>query len=891
MRCNYLLNILISTQFLTEYLAFQPKPTPSSIIQNFADGNLWLDNRIPQEEHLVDIFAPEGQDLLEFDENKQNGQNHYLPHGLEGYWDSQSNSKESHSFLRSNIETGITSTQYHIAPAPLEHVSYAGTGGEIAASHHWGVDWGTVMNPWDLDPGSSHFNEVTCAYQTPEKQTLVHDLDEWLDIQNDLGSLSGTVPSNKLIKNPMGAMDYPFQTLNHAHCKFTTSNVDHHDMLAQANSQYHKCFKNMCNTAHDPQVNQVPRNGDSVKVNTIESSPYHFLTKFPSSTDTVDKSKTHPSNAVNSVYFPESLIDWHQKSDGDPGRIYPTEFKGLMKKEAREGKRKKSEGLGNDYYLNTDIPNIPRDSTIITSSEWQSSSKSSSSVLEQSEAHYFDKMDIPPQHISPVIPSIQALGKDDHIGIKEHPMKHPSLDLLTPPLISKLKKDRTSTFSTKESISLLHNIGVYYVNNSPSLCYETHSWFERLKHDMMTNENGENLSIKAVEKAIRFAHSRLTTSFLALIVVFANNEGDQFSLNSLMNEGWAFICSQLESWRKGKLKIPSDELQLSERYYTFKQWNDPVSWYRSLSTLGHVGNIPVEIMKSLVIKWNIHKPNFKIGGNPLGRYYQLIQEFHDSHIKYSHGGFYSRAGIRNISFPGLTYFGEYPSRGLSVVSSWHEICLSLSQHAQFHSSDGIDLCEEVHSFFSSLIEHLLNSYRKVYNCDISQAGKRRSDGLDYLLNMDPHQRNIETIIRVVSMAEYRLTVIFIGLVKVVYQKEVEEEKLRSLLKIAWEFLKGTFSKWKKFQFDTELPIIFNYRYKKSLKINIDWSDPYRLFDSLSHDQDISRYPIPINGLKTVFEAWSHTLSASGVNKMHGFEFKIKLPPPDISSFQWAESLI
>lgn len=141
-------------------------------------------------------------------------------------------------------------------------------------------------------------------------------------------------------------------------------------------------------------------------------------------------------------------------------------------------------------------------------------------------------------------------------------------------------------------------------------------------------------------------------------------------------------------------------------------------------------------------------------------------------ILYSHGGFFSRQDIKNIAFPGIKFSGEYGGESSKQKSlpEWHKTCMVLSHSAQFHSPMGFPLCQEVHSFFVSLVDHLLSSYKNTYGCDVSQAGKYPQDISECSLIVNPHQITLNKVLKAISMAEYRLTVVFIGLMRVFLPK-------------------------------------------------------------------------------------------------------------------------
>ncbi|EGG03564.1 uncharacterized protein MELLADRAFT_109049 [Melampsora larici-populina 98AG31] len=884
---KYLFQVIILTRDLPSYSAFQPKPSPSSIIQNFAEGNLWLDNSIPEEENLQHLVLPEIQDLSGFHDGSQNECTHQLSQGAIGHWDSQFSSKESPCFAISRMETASPSTKYQCVPLPLEHGSYLHTEVPISSPQNLGLGFRNEINPQDPTYSSSPFNYGTEAYLAPKEQKLYHELDKWSDTPDSLGTSSQSHSSTPGGPSLLKAMKHTFHESHDVVHNVPSSNMNHYGNIVQEISQSHGRCKETCHTTHDKKRKKVLGDQEFFDLKNDENVPYTHSNGVPFASCTVSNSNDHPSKMVNTFHLSE---EWKA------GNHKPIENFGMISSRLAEGpmqnlkeSSKEDYGLADDRFLNEGLPLY---SPHVADSNFPSSSTERvlASVMDNSGDTMFLGMGTPTTFNDYVMQGFPALEEED-IGIKDHPSKSPSSDLISPPVIKKPRINAPSKLSSREALPLLRNIGVFYMNNSPSLCYETTSWFNGLQQDMISRCGQETSIIKPVEQAIQIAHSKITACFLALIVIFSKKGGDQLYLNNLLQEAWSFIKLQFGSWRDANLKTQSCHLKVKKHSYTKTGRYDPVSWYRSLSNYNNRSNIPADIINSLVIKWDQNRSITRIGVSNIIKYYPIIQEFHDSHVNYSHGGFYSRSQIKNIAFSGLIYSRGSPVHKYIVFSKWHEICLSLSQSAQFHSPMGIEICQEVHAFFGSLVKDMLSSYKQVYNLDISLARPRPKEKSVDLLYYDPHKKNIETIIRVISMGEYRLTVIFIGLVKAMYQREVQENTLRILVKSAWSFLKVIFSKWKQFDFEKDLPKIFNLEVKTPLEVTMDWSNSIKLFKSLSYDQDTCKYPIPIHGLKRIFEAWSYTLNYSQITHMNGLDLKVKLPPPEVSSFQWAKTLI
>lgn len=105
--------------------------------------------------------------------------------------------------------------------------------------------------------------------------------------------------------------------------------------------------------------------------------------------------------------------------------------------------------------------------------------------------------------------------------------------------------------------------------------------------------------------------------------------------------------------------------------------------------------------------------------------------------------------------------------------------------------------------------------------------------------------------------------------------------MQILLKGSWEFLQGIFSKWRYFHFDKDFSRLFNIKDQnwrkstKSTKLNVDWTDPYKLFAALCQHKDTLRYPIPPYGLQSLIDAWNHVLKDSQIIQEKNIKYKIK----------------
>ncbi|EGF99215.1 uncharacterized protein MELLADRAFT_68765 [Melampsora larici-populina 98AG31] len=365
--------------------------------------------------------------------------------------------------------------------------------------------------------------------------------------------------------------------------------------------------------------------------------------------------------------------------------------------------------------------------------------------------------------------------------------------------------------------------------------------------------------------------------FLGLVGIFANQGGDRLSLEVVLKQGWNLIKLHFEDWRKLNIIDKNGNLIVQSKQKLSRQSNlhHPLFWFHDLSKLAQPQRLPVDLVYYLKAKWDMQIPTSKMGVNNLAAYHLEIQYFHDVYMKPSHGGFYGRGDIRNLAFRGVKLLGKHITPETRNFSTWYIVCKKLAETAQFHSPIGFDLCHEVHSFFVSLIEHLLNTYKGLYQCDISSAGKTQGEKIKDLSICNPHDENFGRIVQSISLAEYRVTVGFIGLVRVLYQKKIQADTLILLLKSAWDFLKGIFSKWKDLK-SYNNTLVYDGKKITQNKWKLDYSDPHELFNALWQHEDYLRNPIPLYCLKSLLKAWNKELEF--LQKLHpnSFNFVIQV---------------
>ncbi|KAH9810546.1 hypothetical protein DFH28DRAFT_1033867 [Melampsora americana] len=739
---------------------------------------------------------------------------------------------------------------------------------------------------WDLTSSHLHFKHQPQPYIESHRTGLGKSVDTYQNFHTSLGMVSNPdlwLPNSCLIKSLHESNKIvPEGSYAHFQEKFPIKEHYHALGETQENTDCHGRFTDTSNLIHEHTGHSSSGSVSLVKESEItnQSSPYPFASYSQAPT------QCQQDILVGSIQATSNLV--------------------------RKGKRKlgdvsNHQKLIQDSLQSESIQKTPCDTgipadTIPLTSGWddilygtnfflQEGGCDSQGVLGKDNCSRLEE----PAEVSDIQDEQEFL---DNLFVTDSPnesLSDSEMDVNQRVLPSSVKELQTHGTPIRKIIPILQKTGVFYVNNSQSLAYKTTDWFDRLKNSIIKQNNCVGPQVNQVDQAIKFAHQKVTMCFIGLIVIFANQGGDQVSLEALIQEGWNFIQSEFgileyldlnfqkidkkgnrDPKCKNRIAQLKNRLQTRERFYT------SLSWFRYLSNMRKHKRIRAEVLYFLVSRWDQNRTTSKIEVKYLTTHQSKIQEFHDSYVKYNHGGFYSRQDIKNIAFPGIKFFGESggePSKR-RLLPEWYRTCMKLSHSAQFHSPIGFALCQEVHTFFVSLVDHLLSSYKDIYGCDVSSAEYPQEKSIHSLIS-DPHQININKILKAISMAEYRLTVVFIGLVRVSYQNELQEDTLQILLKRAWEFLKGIFSKWKEFQFDQDFTRLFGERHQKMIYMTkterraIDWTDPCQLFIALWQHQDILRYPMPPHGLHSLLDSWNHGLENSPIIQTNDPKIKIK----------------
>ncbi|EGF98766.1 uncharacterized protein MELLADRAFT_113231 [Melampsora larici-populina 98AG31] len=449
-----------------------------------------------------------------------------------------------------------------------------------------------------------------------------------------------------------------------------------------------------------------------------------------------------PSLNINHPMESKSNMEIHQKDDSNQKK----RKKGLWVKTSAESSRKSNK------RFNTNL-DVDRHKIINQTQQDKISSESLDNDYSPRSSHLFE--DNPPgAYIKSEIPKYLEL------------------------------KDLDQSHLGKRKLTISKNIGIMNVNRSPTLCYEIVDWFHEI-YMRIRVQCKDDSEIKSLGCAVKNAYLGIVMPFFGILKAFEYDESGTHDIQMLLNDGWKYIKNIFSHWKSAtpehfefgkitKFGKASDILISGWQLKYLKGISGPVS-------------IPFSLVMSIVHMWSKDQWNSRIPEDiNLGR----LMEVNESDTSSREGGLYSRSGIRNDAFWGAEQFSKdhwyligsaelpLPNRTGNIYNS-----------AQFHTNIGRGMCKNVHSYFEKLIRDLIGRYKELNNDSFYTTPK----GVHISNTM--HSPNLDLIVQAVSIAQYKVTVPYMGALRHFYKRLLSEEQLEILLMNAWIFLKEIYSKW------------------------------------------------------------------------------------------------
>ncbi|KAH9818749.1 hypothetical protein DFH28DRAFT_1023191 [Melampsora americana] len=344
----------------------------------------------------------------------------------------------------------------------------------------------------------------------------------------------------------------------------------------------------------------------------------------------------------------------------------------------------------------------------------------------------------------------------------------------------------------RDTFVLLHKIGILSAVRSPSLCYEIFEFFLGIHNTIKERNEGNLEAMRAVRIAIRGAAHKVVMAFLGILRVFEVGESGENDIESVINNGWIFMKDFYGRWKDAKPK---------NLYFGQSVEFDPKLSFDSDFHLRYLKDkafhqLSFSMVHSFSLLWSKQIGQSRVPKD-ICNYTKKVEEIWETDSKSSKGGLYGRTNIKNYAFWGPEQFERsnwhvYGKEHISPKEIWH----FSSNAAQFHTPIGRELCKELHAFFEDLIQTLHFSYNKINHQDASQNIPTQS--IDQLNKVQ--SEHLGLIVKAVSLAQYRVIVPFIGLIRILNQKKLTADQLDRLIQNALNFVKLTFSKWKTLNF-------------------------------------------------------------------------------------------
>ncbi|EGG09781.1 uncharacterized protein MELLADRAFT_103871 [Melampsora larici-populina 98AG31] len=455
----------------------------------------------------------------------------------------------------------------------------------------------------------------------------------------------------------------------------------------------------------------------------------------------------------------------------------------------------------------------------------------------------------------------------------------------TPGSVSKGIKEAPEEESMKRRESMLmmlRDIGAFHVANSPALSYTFPTWFKILREDMIGISGQDEMLQKAVHQAIECADQWIAKAFFGLILLKYKPESTKISLEEMVQRGFQFMQTVFDQWRH--MEIKSMKGQTGTTRTETSDHLDPSYMFRYFSKLIKARSMTLKVLDSIVVRWNRETKNiFVMPAVDRKKLYDEVKSLYDKDMMFIRGGLYSRAGFGNLEYEEINFQSGLRKHPLAPKSSERrkiEECRSLSKSARFLSPVGIEMCQKVHVFFVDLIIDLLKNYKISNQLDSYSTEQLHLPNNVAPKPIDENELIMETIVKAASIAEYRITVGFIGMIRLVYENRLKETQLNILIENGWEFLQKQFSKWKDLNFEEGGNLIFS----KGSKL-ISWDertgrlgiDPRNSFQALCiQSKSPANTPISMRYLTALLKSWFKDPSDSELKNSLGQLFKWKL---------------
>ncbi|EGG05459.1 uncharacterized protein MELLADRAFT_107605 [Melampsora larici-populina 98AG31] len=429
--------------------------------------------------------------------------------------------------------------------------------------------------------------------------------------------------------------------------------------------------------------------------------------------------------------------------------------------------------------------------------------------------------------------------------------------------------------SANNKFFLFQKVGIHNANLSPTLCYLIFESFHEIYKALEFKCGHKHEAIKAATQAVKNASYGVVMVFLGLIRVFEAEGSRKDNLEVLLNDGWDYLENFFQTWKNAELGDFSlqEDIKFESQYAL-----EPYFHLRYLKRINHPNKVPFLLAYLLALYWSQNRKTTGIPRHGISQHIQRLVDVCKADSNSFQGGLYGRIDIRNHAFWGAEQFSRkyWYSYGDTAKSPQDVLFLS-SNAAQFHTPIGREMCRAVHIFFEDLIRDLNQIYLAM-------------NGHPHLKDIAPevvHEMGI--IAKAVSMAEYRVTVVVLGMIRVLNKQHFTDSQLERLIMNAWNFLKKKFSEWRLLNFHTkDSQNIFNYD-SAQFECGTQADNPEALFHGLVGYKSKNKFPKQC--ITYLFNSWMKSVTQSKPGSEEYMETQTAIQGIPLGSIeQWNLSL-
>ncbi|EGF97126.1 uncharacterized protein MELLADRAFT_70199 [Melampsora larici-populina 98AG31] len=398
----------------------------------------------------------------------------------------------------------------------------------------------------------------------------------------------------------------------------------------------------------------------------------------------------------------------------------------------------------------------------------------------------------------------------------------------------------------KNKFFLFQKIGILNANLSPTLCYKIFESFLEIYKALEFKCGNNPEAIKAVTQAVKNASYGVVMVFLGLIRVFEAEGSRKENLEFLLNDGWDYVENFFQNWKDADLECLALKANAKCK---LQHALDPYFHLRYLKGIDNPNKVSFSLVYLLALDWSQRRGTPGIPGDGVSQHIQRLVDVYEADSNSIQGGLYGRIGIRNHAFWGVEQFSrQYWYSYGDTTKSPQDVLLLSSNAAQFHTPIGREMCRAVHIFFEDLIRDLNQKYLTM-------------NGHPHLTDVPPEVvQDMGIITKAVSMAEYKVTVVVLGMIRMLNKEHFTDSQLEILIINAWNFLKKKFSEWRLFNFCTkDSQHIFNYD-SVQFESGTQGDNPEDLFIGLGWYKSKNKFPKQC--ITYLFNSWINSVTQS-----------------------------